>query len=54
VAQGTPEQVARNKRSYTGQVLSRVLNGNQGNGSGDIAPVSSTAGSGTARQTAAN
>jgi excinuclease ABC subunit A len=27
VAQGTPEQVARNKKSYTGQVLSRVLNG---------------------------
>jgi excinuclease ABC subunit A len=25
VAQGTPEQVARNKRSYTGQVLTRVL-----------------------------
>jgi len=28
VAQGPPEQVARNKKSYTGQVLSRVLNGN--------------------------
>jgi len=27
VAQGTPEQVARNRKSYTGQVLSRVLNG---------------------------
>jgi excinuclease ABC subunit A len=27
VAQGTPEQVARNKKSYTGQVLARVLNG---------------------------
>jgi len=27
VAQGTPEQVARNKKSYTGQVLGRVLNG---------------------------
>jgi excinuclease ABC subunit A len=25
VAQGTPEQVARNKKSYTGQALSRVL-----------------------------
>jgi len=25
VAQGTPEQVARNKKSYTGQVLGRVL-----------------------------
>jgi excinuclease ABC subunit A len=31
VAQGTPEQVARNKKSYTGQVLSRVL-GLNGNG----------------------
>ncbi len=30
VAQGTPEQVARNKKSYTGQVLARVLNGNRG------------------------
>ena len=28
VAQGTPEQVARNKRSHTGQVLARALNGN--------------------------
>jgi excinuclease ABC subunit A len=28
VAQGTPEQVARVKKSYTGQVLSRVLAGN--------------------------
>ncbi|MBI3662797.1 MAG: excinuclease ABC subunit UvrA [Acidobacteria bacterium] len=37
VAQGTPEQVARNKKSYTGQILSRVLNGTNGrngNGSG--------------------
>jgi excinuclease ABC subunit A len=25
VAQGTPEQIARNKKSYTGQVLTRVL-----------------------------
>jgi excinuclease ABC subunit A len=25
VAQGTPEQIARNKKSYTGQVLMRVL-----------------------------
>ncbi len=32
VAQGTPEQVARVKKSYTGQMLSRVLNV-QGNGS---------------------
>ncbi len=27
VAQGTPEQVARNKKSYTGQILARALNG---------------------------
>jgi excinuclease ABC subunit A len=26
VAQGTPEHVARNKRSYTGQILARALN----------------------------
>ena len=31
VAQGTPEQVARVKKSYTGQVLARVLNGGNGN-----------------------
>jgi excinuclease ABC subunit A len=31
VAQGTPEQVARVKKSYTGQVLARVLNGANGN-----------------------
>jgi len=30
VAQGTPEQVARSKRSYTGQILSRALNGTSG------------------------
>jgi excinuclease ABC subunit A len=34
VAQGTPEQVARNKKSYTGQVLARALNGTNGNGNG--------------------
>jgi excinuclease ABC subunit A len=34
VAQGTPEQVARNKKSYTGQALARVLNGH-GNTRGD-------------------
>src|SRR5574340_372593 len=36
VAQGTPEQVARIKKSYTGQVLARALNNNGdkgGNGS---------------------
>ncbi|MBZ5698619.1 MAG: excinuclease ABC subunit UvrA [Acidobacteriia bacterium] len=31
VAQGTPEQVARVRKSYTGQVLARVLNGSNGN-----------------------
>jgi excinuclease ABC subunit A len=31
VAQGTPEQVAKVKKSYTGQVLARVLNGGNGN-----------------------
>ncbi len=30
VAQGTPEQVAHVKKSYTGQVLARVLNGTNG------------------------
>ena len=38
VAQGTPEQVARNKKSYTGQALARVLHmkaGANGNGNGD-------------------
>ena len=30
VAQGTPEQVAHVKKSYTGQVLARVLNGSNG------------------------
>ena len=30
VALGTPEEVARSKKSYTGAVLSRVLNGNSG------------------------
>ncbi len=32
VAQGTPEQVACSKKSYTGQVLARVLNGNGATG----------------------
>ena len=31
VAQGTPEQVSKVKKSYTGQVLARVLNGSNGN-----------------------
>jgi excinuclease ABC subunit A len=30
VAQGTPEQVARVKKSYTGQILARALNSNNG------------------------
>jgi excinuclease ABC subunit A len=34
VAQGTPEQVARSKKSYTGQILSRALNGTNGNHGG--------------------
>ena len=35
VAQGSPEQVARTKKSYTGQVLARVLGLNgQGHGQG--------------------
>jgi excinuclease ABC subunit A len=34
VAQGTPEQVARSKKSYTGAVLARVLNGNGTDGAG--------------------
>jgi excinuclease ABC subunit A len=37
VAQGTPEQVARNKKSYTGQVLARMLGANGGaNGAGGL------------------
>ena len=31
VAQGTPEQIARHKKSYTGQILARALNGANGN-----------------------
>ncbi|HXU19446.1 MAG TPA: excinuclease ABC subunit A, partial [Verrucomicrobiae bacterium] len=34
VAQGTPEHVARNKKSYTGQILARALNGSNSNGPG--------------------
>ena len=30
VAQGTPEQIARHKKSYTGQILARTLNGSNG------------------------
>jgi excinuclease ABC subunit A len=30
VAEGTPETVARNRRSYTGQALRKMLNGNGG------------------------
>jgi excinuclease ABC subunit A len=32
VAQGTPEEVARVKKSYTGQILARALNGGLGTG----------------------
>jgi len=32
VAQGSPEQVARVKKSYTGQILARALNGTSPNG----------------------
>jgi excinuclease ABC subunit A len=35
VAQGTPEQVARNKKSYTGQILALALNGTQGRANGE-------------------
>ncbi len=42
VAQGTPEQIAKNKKSYTGQVLRHVFNGShsplplgEGQGEGD-------------------
>jgi len=34
VAQGSPEQVARVKKSYTGQILARALNGNGTNTNG--------------------
>src|SRR4029077_6173920 len=45
VAQGTPEQVARNKKSFTGQVLARSLNGKNGGAEGIIArPRGDTAG----------
>jgi excinuclease ABC subunit A len=30
VAQGSPESVARSKKSYTGQILARALNGANG------------------------
>ena len=34
VAQGSPEQVARAKKSYTGQILARALNGNGASANG--------------------
>jgi len=37
VAQGTPEQVARSKKSYTGAVLARVLGNEQGGAAGERA-----------------
>jgi excinuclease ABC subunit A len=38
VAQGSPEQVARSKKSYTGQALARVLHINGGNGHSERKP----------------
>ena len=35
VAQGTPEQVARNKKSYTGQILARALDGAKSGANGN-------------------
>ena len=40
VAQGTPEQVARVKRSYTGQILARMLNNHSNGSSAGDAPAS--------------
>jgi excinuclease ABC subunit A len=37
VAQGTPEQVARNKRSYTGQILARALDRAKSSANGNAA-----------------
>jgi excinuclease ABC subunit A len=37
VAQGSPEQVARNKKSYTGQILASALNGAKSNGNATAA-----------------
>jgi len=34
VAQGSPEQVARSKKSYTGQILAHALNGSKAAGNG--------------------
>jgi excinuclease ABC subunit A len=42
VAQGTPEQVARVKKSFTGQILARALNGANGNGHGSAAQSAGT------------
>ena len=39
VAQGSPEQVARAKKSYTGQILAKALNGTIGNGAAVTAGV---------------
>ncbi len=38
VAQGTPEQVARVKKSYTGQALTEYFKSSARNGSGKNAP----------------
>ncbi|HEX4004486.1 MAG TPA: excinuclease ABC subunit UvrA [Candidatus Acidoferrales bacterium] len=37
VAQGSPEQVARNKKSYTGQILASALHGTKSNGNATAA-----------------
>jgi len=42
VAQGTPEQVARVKKSFTGQILARALNGTNGNGHGSATQSANT------------
>jgi excinuclease ABC subunit A len=42
VAQGTPEQVARVKKSFTGQILARALNGAGENGNGKTTHSTST------------
>jgi excinuclease ABC subunit A len=44
VAQGTPEQVARSKKSYTGQALAPTLNGNANGPGGDRSVTRSNAG----------
>ena len=54
VAQGTPEQVARSKKSYTGAVLARVLNRNGTNGVGKTNASGAPAANGKSKTTAGN